>query len=194
MTNLEVFPAGPELENRCRQFALRAVEQSKIWFDNKLNLLPDVPISQLFDTRFDYHYNRCIGSAGQCMAGDEAFRLKNLAIYMPPVSPPHGPVAPPAPAPPSPDAIRIELWRVTVNGRRERLRVEIREMDGRVLFSAKGRRTQFSGEIKPDAIVISQGFGFGPCHGELRPDPATGKWQGEVKGTEGPVRLALVRG
>ena len=96
MDDLAIYPAGPQRDEQCRQFALRAVAQSERWFGNKCHLKPGAPNSQLFDTRFDFHYNRCTGSAGQCMAGDEAWRLAQLDICLPP------PVTPPVSAPPVP--------------------------------------------------------------------------------------------
>ncbi|MFZ1773888.1 MAG: hypothetical protein WAT78_08010 [Rhizobiaceae bacterium] len=194
MDDLAIYPAGPQRDEQCRQFALRAVAQSERWFGNMCHLKPGAPNSQLFDTRFDFHYNRCTGSAGQCMAGDEAWRLAQLDICLPP------PVTPPVSAPPAipqtpPDPpLRIERWRVRINGRREIMRVEIRRnADGSESFAAKGRRTRFSGTLLGDAITVSRGFGLAACQGELRRDPRSGRWQGSVTGGGRTVQISLVR-
>ena len=194
MDDLAIYPAGPQRDEQCRQFALRAVAQSERWFGNMCHLKPGAPNSQLFDTRFDFHYNRCTGSAGQCMAGDEAWRLAQLDICLPP------PVTPPVSAPPAipqtpPDTpLRIERWRLRINGLREVSVTEIRRhADGSESFAAEGPIAGFSATLACDCLNISQGFGFGACQGELRRDPKSGRWQGSVTGGGHTMRISLVR-
>lgn len=194
MDDLVIYPAGAERDEMCRQFARRAVAQSERWFGNQCHLKPGAPNSQLFDTRFAFHYNRCTGSSGQCMAADEAFRLTNLDICLPP---PVSPVSAPAPAhsPAAPESpVRIERWLVRINGRREVMRTEIRrDADGSESFAAKGRRTRFSGTLDGDSINISRGFGLDFCHGALRRDPASGRWQGSVTGGGHAMQVSVTR-
>lgn len=152
---------GAELDSACQAYADKAVKLAKEWeqlqCQKKLNVSP-----QLFDTDRDWHYKRCLGSAGTGITANLQSMEKELVpcrgVSGGQVSQPGTPTQPPVNnprrdiPPPVTNSSNGDVWEIEVINSADLARSEhafrIGSLNGR--FSAQNLRAggpDFSGQL-----------------------------------------------